>query len=532
MDSEELERVLPLFSGPVLLQACASGPVLSFAGVAAEGRLRAFAFSRYERMWFPNGGSASFSVTVRPDPELVGRVERLVVAARVEGIFELEMIEHDAGYAAIDLNPRMYGSIALAVRAGANLPATWVEWLLGGNPEISEARPGVYYRWDDADLRYAWWHLRRGQRRAALEVFRPRRGVVHAYASVADPAPVVARAVELGKIAARRYRRTQSRDDPLIIGRAPPATADVTAANDGLPELRRNAPLILGYHAVRSDWESGLAMPLSVIEHQIMHFHRHGFVGLTFAQSEQLRASGRLPRRSLVITFDDAYASILDAEPLLTRYGYPATVFVVTSFPDSGRALSWFGIEDDGDASQRTPLGWSELSALGNAGWEVGSHTVNHPLLTLLDDDHLARELGESRAALEGRFGSCETIAYPYGVADGRVAAAAAAAGYIAGCTLTGVHLEDEPLRRPRLPVSRHDRGIRLTTKIAPPSLALRSSWVARAGRSLHRNRAWIPTTRDMTSSGVSTARSSRPNFVVTKVERHRRSAPLRRRRV
>ena len=213
IDPSELEQALPLFSGTVLLQACVPGRVVSFAGVAANARLRSFAFSRYERMWFPNGGSASFSVTATPTRELVDRVERLVAAAEVEGIFELELIEHRTGYAAIDLNPRVYGSIALAVRAGANLPVTWVEWLMGRNPKMSEARPGVYYRWDDADLRHAWWNVRRGNGRAALAVFRPRRRVVHAYAAANDPGPAVARAIELAGIAVNRLKKNRESSD-------------------------------------------------------------------------------------------------------------------------------------------------------------------------------------------------------------------------------------------------------------------------------------------------------------------------------
>jgi len=64
------------------------------------------------------------------------------------------------------------------------------------------------------------------------------------------------------------------------------------------------------------------------------------------------------------------------------------------------------------------PLGWTDLEGLVAAGWEVGSHTLDRPLLTRLDDDQLDAQLSASKRKLEERLGSCETLAYPYGLAD------------------------------------------------------------------------------------------------------------------
>ena len=104
--------------------------------------------------------------------------------------------------------------------------------------------------------------------------------------------------------------------------------------------------------------------------------------------------------------------------------------------------MSWEGIEHElaEGGSELQALPWDALAELAARGWEIGSHTVNHRLLTDLDDVGLDDELRESRALIAERLGSCETIAYPYGQADGRVAAAAARAGYFAACTLTGAH--------------------------------------------------------------------------------------------
>ena len=202
-------------------------------------------------------------------------------------------------------------------------------------------------------------------------------------------------------------------------------------------------------------------MPQDALARQLQSLKRRGYEGLTVAEAERRLASGTLPRRTVVVTFDDAYASTLLAKPLLDAVGYPATVFVVTSFADSGERLCWAGIEQwvDGPyAGELQPLAWGELRALRDDGWEIGSHTVTHARLPEVDDETLERELGDSRARIVAELGACATIAYPYGLADDRVAAAAGRAGYASGLTLTSSHRRDEPLLRPRTGLYPTDR--------------------------------------------------------------------------
>jgi len=195
-----LEEAVIAYGVPCLLQRRERGAVLSFAGVFAEGRLLAEALSRYHRTWYPDAGNASFSETIETPPRLSVSVAALLEDLGWQGLFELELIKlSEDRWAAIDLNPRPYGSLALAIRAGANLPAIWCEHVLGRAPEPVRARSGVFYRWEDADLRYALWRLRRGEISAATQVARLRRGVVHPYFELRDPGPFVARVLFLAK---------------------------------------------------------------------------------------------------------------------------------------------------------------------------------------------------------------------------------------------------------------------------------------------------------------------------------------------
>lgn len=212
---------------------------------------------------------------------------------------------------------------------------------------------------------------------------------------------------------------------------------------------------------------------------QLATLARRGYRGMTFAGAEQARREGTLPRRTLVVTFDDAYTSTLAALPILGELGWPATIFAVTSFATSRAPLTWPGIEQwlgGPYEHELEPLGWDGLRGLVDAGWEVGSHTVTHPRLTELADDALRAELESSRREIAERLGSCETIAYPYGAVDARVEAATRAAGYRAACTLPIALRPDEPLLRPRVGLYAADTGRRLWLKTAGLPLALRRS--------------------------------------------------------
>jgi hypothetical protein len=229
---QELRAALPFYGDSWLVQRCAYGHTLSVGGVIAEGRLLGAAVSEYRRTWPPSAGNVSFSVTIEPPAGLSEQVAALLRHVGWEGLFELELIREPHGaITPIDLNPRPYGSMALAVGAGVNLPALWCDWLLrdrsadgaassdgngdgaaaarppsparfaaaaadGHRPTV-QARPGRAYRWEDADLRHLAWQLRHRHYAAAARVMRPWPGAVHPHFRVRDPLPLVVRGASL-----------------------------------------------------------------------------------------------------------------------------------------------------------------------------------------------------------------------------------------------------------------------------------------------------------------------------------------------
>ncbi len=210
-DEAALRRALSVAPGPVLVQRRVPGIVHSVAGVAVEDGLLAVVGTRYRRLWPPASGDGTFIETISVSAELSGQVQRLLGSLGWRGVFQLELIDHDGRLAALDFNPRPFGSMALAAAAGVPLSRLWCDWALGGHPRKTVAPAGVRYRWEDADARVAMWHLRRRQWVAAAAALRPRRRVAHAFFRADDPLPLLGRSVQLTHLLARSRRRRQGR---------------------------------------------------------------------------------------------------------------------------------------------------------------------------------------------------------------------------------------------------------------------------------------------------------------------------------
>ena len=227
--------------------------------------------------------------------------------------------------------------------------------------------------------------------------------------------------------------------------------------------------LVLCYHAVSETWTAPLSIEPDRLERQVEELLRRGYTGATFSRA----VTDPPARRTLAVTFDDAYQSVIDlALPILQRLRIPASVYVPTDFPDIGKPMSWPGIEEwlgTPHEHELIPASWNSIADLAEIGWEVGSHSCSHPRLTELDDESLSRELADSREVVEERLGRrCTTLAYPYGDVDARVVAAARDAGYREAAALpAGMHPR-RPLEWPRVGIYYADRGWRFRLKASP----------------------------------------------------------------
>jgi predicted ATP-grasp superfamily ATP-dependent carboligase len=190
-DAADLEQALA--GAPRwLLQRYLEGSLIAVAGVAWRGEVVCSCHQAARRIYPRPLGVSAYAETVPIDGELDEALSAIVRRLGWSGIFEFQLIRSAQGAHVIDLNPRPYGSLALAIGAGLNLPGIWADLLLGREPRIGIYRAGVRYRAEIRELRALVAALTRGRIADAFSIARPRMRTVHSIFSLRDPAPMLA----------------------------------------------------------------------------------------------------------------------------------------------------------------------------------------------------------------------------------------------------------------------------------------------------------------------------------------------------
>jgi peptidoglycan/xylan/chitin deacetylase (PgdA/CDA1 family) len=208
-----------------------------------------------------------------------------------------------------------------------------------------------------------------------------------------------------------------------------------------------------------------------------------------------LAGQHRLPRRAVLVTFDDGYRDFAEvAWPLLKRYHMPVVLFVPSAFVDDPQRMFWsdslwqmitrtgrqevlvpgVGQLTVGNPAERlatfrrligwlkssSPAGrssglarlaelfnvqveptrsvltWPEVRQLVGDGATMAAHSRTHERLDQLDGEALRSEVEGSRGDLVRELGTCAPLfAYPYGNADAAAVGALAEAGFTLGFT-------------------------------------------------------------------------------------------------
>ena len=183
--------------GEPVLQEPVSGELMALAGVFVDGGLVGRVQQRAIRV-HPAMGISSRAETVAVDEALAGGVVRMLTALEWFGLAQVQFLRGTDGVPkVIDLNGRFYGSMALAARAGVNLPDLLARATTGEHIASRDARPGARY------VRLEGEMPRLVEQRSARETAAAIRfsiGAVQAVWDARDPMPV------LGQVTARAAR--------------------------------------------------------------------------------------------------------------------------------------------------------------------------------------------------------------------------------------------------------------------------------------------------------------------------------------
>jgi predicted ATP-grasp superfamily ATP-dependent carboligase len=191
-EPHELERLMADRQAErLLVQPFISSGLEAVCGVAWGGEMLCAVHQVAERIYPADAGVSAAAHTVAPDLALEQRVRQLIELMGWSGLFEVQVLRSGRRRYLIDFNTHMYGSLSLAVAAGLNLPALWVECLLGGTPACGGYRVGVRYRCEERDAAALIGAGIRGEWRTLAQGLRPHRDTVHAVCSLRDPLPAL-----------------------------------------------------------------------------------------------------------------------------------------------------------------------------------------------------------------------------------------------------------------------------------------------------------------------------------------------------
>jgi predicted ATP-grasp superfamily ATP-dependent carboligase len=142
--------------GEPILQEHVEGHLMAFIAVTdRDARIVARVQQIADRTWPVGVGVSARAHTVAIDSDLDKQVQVLLASLGWFGLAQLQFILAKDGIPRLlDFNGRFYGSLALAVSAGPNLPAIWAR-LATGLPvgHVPTAQPGKRYQWLAGDLR-------------------------------------------------------------------------------------------------------------------------------------------------------------------------------------------------------------------------------------------------------------------------------------------------------------------------------------------------------------------------------------------
>jgi peptidoglycan/xylan/chitin deacetylase (PgdA/CDA1 family) len=104
--------------------------------------------------------------------------------------------------------------------------------------------------------------------------------------------------------------------------------------------------------------------------------------------------------KSVILNFDDGFQNQYTyAKPILDKYGFKASFFVVCNY-----------------AGKPDRMSWQEITTLHDEGYDVESHSMNHNHMDIMTPDQLNYEIGQSKQCLADHGINATIFAYPFDI--------------------------------------------------------------------------------------------------------------------
>jgi len=188
-----------------------------------------------------------------------------------------------------------------------------------------------------------------------------------------------------------------------------------------------------------------LYLSVADFREQVEWLDQNGYTPVTLIQvQDSWYGDGTLPPKPVVLSFDDGYlGQYLYAMPILRKKGWAGQLNLKAEGSD---------------------LSSKQAKKMVAAGWEIASHTITHPDLTVISADQVKTELVESKRMLERDLGiDIVNFCYPAGQYNEEVATAVEAAGYRGATTVDpGLARREEPFELKRLRINLGDGAVEL----------------------------------------------------------------------
>lgn len=212
---------------------------------------------------------------------------------------------------------------------------------------------------------------------------------------------------------------------------------------------------VLIYHSLNKDLVgSYAAVDIDVFAKQMEYIKKRNYNTITVAEyAKLLQNKTRIPKKTIVITFDDGFADNYEGFKIMQGLGLSWTLFMPHDYID-----------------QEGYLGADSISYfLVKSKMELASHGVAHKYLLELDEQGWQYELNESKRLLSEKFNcAIETYSYPIGGFNRDIVEYVKKAGYTCACATNRGYehkLDNYAIRR--IKVDNKDNALSLFFKLS-----------------------------------------------------------------